>query len=123
MLVHVGDGGSHLRGSNHAAVEHAGHTKVMQELKLAGHEGNSVERGNGLAQHGPLGYRSPLCIWIERDVELLAADKISIRDLAPRRARNDAVLQLEMVHWFAQLFGSQAQKSFARGRGREREIL
>ena len=119
MLIHMGDGGSHLRGPNHAPVEHAGHTKVMHELKLAGHESDSVERGNWLAQHGPLGCRPPFGRWVEREVEVLAPDKICIRDPAPRAAGDDAVVQLEMLHRLAQLFGSQAHQSLARsGRGK-----
>ena len=54
---------------------------MMNKLELAGHESDPVQRGNWLAQHRPLRLRSPLCRWVQRQIEMLAPDQIFIPDL------------------------------------------
>src|SRR3984885_5351570 len=123
MLIYIGDRRTHLWRPNHAAVEHAGYMVIVDKLKLAGHQRDSVQRGNWLPQHSPLRFRSSRRCCAQGKVEMLAPDQLFILDPASRAPNDDAIVQPEFINRLAQLFRSQAKQSLSCRRRRKSEIF
>ena len=83
-LVDAPDGGADFGWTHDAAMQHAGHFDVVDELESARHHVAHVDARNGGTEHGPLARVLPLGCLIELEIESLAADQIAVRHASRR---------------------------------------